>query len=117
MNVTIYYKRECGRIRYFGLRKNKANSKIALKISVNGLYFKGLTFFSFLILHPGEDYNSSFLNWSAQVKCQRTVFGCRGGNWSRQPVQAFLYRLAGKQSLPDRKSTRLNFSHGYISYA
>jgi len=30
MNVTIYYKRECGRIRYFGLRKNKANSKYAL---------------------------------------------------------------------------------------
>ncbi|OHB62403.1 MAG: hypothetical protein A2168_03360 [Planctomycetes bacterium RBG_13_50_24] len=80
--------------------KRKIWLKNALKISVNGLYFKGLTFFSFLILHPGEDYNSSFLNWSAQVKCQRTVFGCRGGNWSRQPVQAFLYRLAGKQSLP-----------------
>src|SRR2546429_6581810 len=32
-------------------------------------------------------------------------------------VLARLRRLAAKQHKPDRKSTRLNSSHGYISYA
>jgi len=39
--------------------------KIVLKISVKGLLFKGFTFFSFLILLPGEDYNLCFRSWSA----------------------------------------------------
>jgi len=44
--------------------------KIVLKISGKGMFFKGFTFFSFLILHPGEDYNLCFRSWSAQVKRQ-----------------------------------------------
>jgi len=44
--------------------------KIVLKISGKVMFFKDFSFFSFLILHPGEDYNQCFRNWSAQVKRQ-----------------------------------------------
>jgi hypothetical protein len=44
--------------------------KIALKIYLERPVFKGFTFFSFLILVPGEDYNLCFRSWSAQVKRQ-----------------------------------------------
>jgi hypothetical protein len=44
--------------------------KIALNIYLERLVFKAFTFFSFLILLPGEDYNLRFRSWSAQVKRQ-----------------------------------------------
>jgi len=58
------------------------------------------TFFSFLILHPGEDYNLFFRSWSAQVKRQELFSAVRGGNWVKQPFQEYLYQLARTQSLP-----------------
>jgi len=71
--------------------KGKIRLKNALKISVEWPVFKGFTFFSFLILRPGEDYNLYFRSWSAQVKCQRTVLGCRGGNLGQAAGSGDLY--------------------------
>src|SRR2546429_5281611 len=38
-------------------------------------------------------------------------------HWSDQPCRAALNARRGSHSPTDRKSTRLNSSHGYISYA
>jgi hypothetical protein len=75
-------------IAIFGITR-KIWLKIVQKISVKGLYFKGFTFFSFLILYPGEDYNQCFLSWSAQVKRQELFSAVRGGIWNKRPVQEF----------------------------
>src|SRR2546429_5140638 len=39
------------------------------------------------------------------------------GIWSSEPALADLWRIPAGLLLLDRKSTRLNSSHGYISYA
>src|SRR2546422_4853325 len=36
---------------------------------------------------------------------------------AREPARDELRRAAARRKFPDRKSTRLNSSHGYISYA
>src|SRR2546422_4907777 len=48
-------------------------------------------------------------------RCLRAVWDrpWRGGMGREQPIQ----QPAPPDDLPDRKSTRLNSSHGYISYA
>src|SRR2546429_4639367 len=38
------------------------------------------------------------------------------GGWNRSPLQDLLWQLFSRRAR-DRKSTRLNSSHGYISYA
>src|SRR5687768_18538895 len=50
----------------------------------------------------------------ARRSCDRRVHGCAPGNVRREHAAA---TSPGRVPRGDRKSTRLNSSHGYISYA
>src|SRR2546422_4727586 len=80
-----------------------------------------LFFFFLMIRRPPRStlfpYTTLFRSWSDR-RCRTGLVGGNTGYLGLgRTKQAGHAQQAGLGDLPDRKSTRLNSSHGYISYA
>src|SRR2546429_5816305 len=74
-----------------------------------------------VLLEPyNEPYPDSNSDTVAAWTCWRDGGTCRGQSFQAAGMQELVNAIratGGLERLPDRKSTRLNSSHGYIPYA